>query len=985
MAKSLNSKLSFAAGEWSKRLDARVDQPKYSSAMRECLNMIPYTSGALTRRPGTEYISVSANPENTATHDYGVRLQSFIFSPNTTMVLAFGNKRVDFWKSDGTKPAVSGASAWDQYKAYQVGQYVTYLGLFWLCILPVTSIFPVGNTIPPTDTTHWKLRSSLELPTPYNSDCGSAGPEPGAVWDTEIWRLAFCQINDVIYIASPDFPVYKMTRIADGDWRIEAVPFDVPALLDRNATSITIAASATTGSGVTLAASAPAWATLRFYSVGDAVLDTGVIYTCIKSHTAAATFAADIRAGNLWEVTTVFQSGHIGSTWELAHLRPASTLEVTGVAATGFANSTSGSIKALGPWEVHTYGVWSSDIAIERSLDGGITWEVVYFVTGRSDRNVDIKGNAVQLGLYRIVTSNSAALVAPGATNPRIVFEVVDAFLHGLVSITAVGGAYSATATVSAELYSTGATPYWSEAAWSDVRGYPQAVASFQQRVLYGGSTYEPQRIWGSQTNDIENMGRRDPAISTDGFAFDLNAPKRGPIEWLIAQMDLFVGFSGAEWVVNSGSTNTTGQSSGAAITATNINAVEHSSWGSAADVVPEVAGDAVIYSQRQATSIRQMLFSIYTTKYMSADATLAADHLFTSRIAQMCYQPRWRKQGIIWAVTRQGSLCGMTYSLDQEVFGWHRHQTGWDQVTTDGVPIADDKGFESACIIDGLAGEDDQLWVVVNRTLGANTYRFIERVHAPNWEETFTGAPNAPAPDITKAWYVDCAVEVLSPGSLTISGIPFSSRYVVGLADGQPFGPLLSTGGAITLPDSFVAADLERVIVGLPIKYTCQPMRIDSDPRAGNTQALVKGISDVFIRLYNSAGGSISNGTEPLETWVSGSNYAVGYQVISPATMLAYQCIVAVASVADPSTDAANWAAFPNPTSQLAVPIPYAPNVANPFGLAQMITDPEDVRITPMLDPSPTADPQVIVTGNDALPITILALIYKYSIDSTP
>lgn len=979
MPKSIDSIVSFNSGEFSPRLDARVDQPRYKAAMRECLNMIPYTSGALTRRPGTEYISSYA--PSTAAHDYGIRLQEFIFSPDTTMVLAFGNQRIDFFKSNGTAPDVSGAAAWDQYKAYQVGQYVVYLGLYWLCILPVTSIFPVGNTTPALDATHWSLQQSVMLPTPYNSDCGTSGPEPGAVWDTEIWRLAFCQINDVVYIASPDYPPYKLTRIADGDWRIEEVKFDVPALLDRNASSITIAANGTTGS-VTLTASAPAWATPRFYTVGDAVLDTGVIYTCIKSHAAGASLAADLRAGNLWEVTTVFQSGHIGSTWELAHLRPAATLEVTGVAATGFANATSGSIKALGAWEVHTYGVWSSDIAIERSLDGGITWEVVYFVTGRSDRNVDIKGTAVQLGLYRIVTSNGAALVAAGATNPRVVFEVVDALIYGLVGLTAVASAYSATALVSAELYSTGATPYWSEAAWSGVRGYPQAVSSYQQRVIYASSTYEPQRIWGSVTNDIENMSRRNPELATDGFAFDLNAPKRGPIEWLLAQTDLFAGFSGAEWVVNSGSTNASGQSSGAAITATNINAVEHSSWGSASDVIPAVVGDAVIYSQRQGTSIRQMLFSIYTTKYMSQDATLAAEHLFASRISQMCYQPRWRKQAIIWAVTRQGSLCGMTYSIDQEIFGWHRHQTGWGQAA-DGVTITDDKGFESACVIDGLAGEDDQLWVVVNRLIAGENIRFIERVVAPNWEETFAGAPNQPAPDITKAWYVDCGKQIVSPGSLTISGLPFSNRYVVGLADGIPFGPLLATGFSITLPDSFSIPS--RVIVGLPIKYTCQPMRIDSDPRAGNTQALVKGISDVFIRLYNSAGGSISNGTAPLPTWVSAASYAAGDQVVSPLTALAYQCLIATGGGADPSLDTTNWAEFPKPTSQLAVPIPYAANVANPFGLAQMITEPKDVRITPMAMPSPTADPQVIVTGNDALPVTILAIVYKYSIDSTP
>ena len=985
MAKSLDSLVSFNGGEVSPKLDARVDSAKYRSMMRQCQNMIPYKSGGLTRRPGSQYIA-SAKYAAASGHDYGVRLVPFTFSPETTFMLEFGNTYIRFYES-GAQVSLTLADVdfWLSSYAYVPGDYVKHSSVIYYCIAAVSSaIPPFYNTEPALDTTHWKAQTVLEQPTPYNADSGASGPQPGSTWDTDIWNLAFCQINDVIYITSPSYPVYSLTRYSNTHWVMKQVNFLTPALLDQNATNTQITASAVQGNGITLTVTAPAWVTANYYTVGNSVEVSGVVYTCMVPNVSGAAFSNDLSAG-YWEQTDVFNSLHVGSTWQLAYLRASAYIETTGSAAGGFTNGTSASIQALGNWEVHTYGVWSSDIAIQRSLDGGQTWDTVRSVTGRSDRNVDITGTAVQLGLYRIVVTNSTGLVAPGATNPRIVFECVDSFLYGLVKITAVASATSATANVVTQLAGTGPTEYWSEAAWSDYRGYPQAITSYQQRVIYASSEYEPQRIWGTVTNDIENFALGDQTKATDSFAFDLNAPSRGPIQWLIAQTDLFAGFSGAEWVINSGSTNTNGQSSGASITATSINAVEHSSWGSAANVAPAIVGDAVLFTQRQATSLRQMMFSIYTTKYMSQDLTGLSDHMFSSGIAQLAYMTRWRKQSIIWVVTKQGTLCGMTYELDQEVFGWHRHNTGYDQLAPSGAPITDDKGFESVAVIDGNGTNDDEVWVVSNRYVNYENQRYIERLNPYNWEDAFTGAPNPPAPDLTEAFYVDSGLTINGIVSSTVAGLThLASRYVVGLADGAPVGPLLvEPNGTVVLP-SYVGTSVATLQIGLPVKYYGQPMRIDADPRAGNTQGLIKQISDVYLRVWNSCGGMISNGTSAPELWVSGTVYAVGDNVLSPLTQGSYQCVVAGWGVTDPSASA-SFVLLNGPTYQPAVPINYSINPYNPASLPPLVTKPTEFRITPMLMPSFSKDPVVIVQGNDALPLTVLALIVKYDIISAP
>jgi hypothetical protein len=725
------------------------------------------------------------------------------------------------------------------------------------------------------------------------------------------------------------------------------------------------------------------------------------IYICVLQNVASASFLSDVNAG-YWEQYLVFNPLQVGSTWQLAYLQNSSYLEVDGTASGGIPNSVvtnglsdSGQIQILGPYELHTYGVWSNNIALQRSLDNGNTWDTVRLVTGRSDRNVDISGTALQLGLYQIVVTNSAALVNPGATNPRVVLECVDSFIYSQFQMTAYETPYLASATILTQVPTPnpGATEYWSEAAWSNYRGFPEAVTSFQQRLIYGGSGYEPQRIWGTVTNDLQNFALGDQTQATDSFAFDLNAPSRGPILWILSQSNnMLVGFAGAEWVVNSGQATTSTEVSSGAITASSINAVENSTWGSAQNVDPVNTGDAALFAQRQASTIRQMQFSFYTAKFMSQDVTTLSDHLFPSGVTRLAYVTRWRRQAIVWATTQQGALLGMTYEQDQQVYGWHRHLTGYNQLDANGNPtVVNDLGFECVSCVSGTGQNDDEVWVVTNRWLanGVPT-RFIERFNPVNWEEVFSGPPNPPAPVPAQAFYVDLGSTIVNPARINSGYAYLNGRYIVGLADGNPFGPVLVSAGQVVIPANlYPPSGVGLLQFGTAVGYACQPMRMDADPRAGNTQGVNKSISDLYVRVYNSAGGSVSNGTSLYPYWISGQTYSPGALVRSPANNASYYCAVLdPASSVDPSLDlmpAGHWYQAIAPTYQSPVPLVYPQNPNVPYPSPMFITTPTDIRVEPKGMPSPGMDPVIIIQGNDALPITVLALVSKYGIDSVP
>jgi len=826
MPKSLDNQLAYSGGEWSPLLDARIDHPKYSSACRQMQNMIALKNGGATRRPGTIF-KAACKYQNTDIRQYATRLMEFQYSPTTSFILEFGHQYIRFYSNQQQVVLSLGAvSAWVALTPYVVGNYVKDGGIIYYCISAVTSaIAPAG------DPGHWVAQSIYEIPSPFNGR-QFYGP---SIYEIDVWRLIPCQINDVVYLVHPSYPPYKLERLADTNWVLSLVDFNVPALLDPNPTGILLAATATTGA-VTLNASAPAWAGATYYSVGRSVSNGGLLYTCIVAHVSNV-FATDLAAG-FWRLETIFTAGNVGASFQVGHIRNSSAITQ---ALTG--NGTSATIEAEGECSLETYGTWSATVDLERSDDGGTTWYKVRTVVSLNDHNTSIPITVDGVALFRLVVSNYTASVG----TPRATFTIVSGIAYGLVKITGYNNAYQVTGVVATRLASTNTTTIWSEGAWSPRRGFPQAITAFQQRMIYGGSSYEPQRIWGTKTDDLENFDLGDQTKATDSIAFDLAAVGRGRIQWLIGQVDLFVGFSAAEWIVNAGQGSFGG--SNEPITATAINAGEHSAWGSAEGIPPALVGNAVLYPQRAARTMQQMVFSVYTNKYMSSDLTSLSEHMFGVGIAQLAYQPQFRNQSIVWAVTKGGALCGMTYEMQEQVYAWHRHISNYN-ADIDAIDY-----FESVASIDGQGDQDDEVWVIVSRPGG----RYVELVNPNNWETAGGSSKGIAKPDMKLAIYVDSAITVAYPVSNVITGLDhLNDLNVIGLLNGNmTFGPYLVAGGSITI-DGFVPGGSDILQIGLPINYAVQGMRLDVDGRAGIIVGVTKALSKVFLRVFNSLGGKV-------------------------------------------------------------------------------------------------------------------------------
>lgn len=83
----------FTAGEWSEKLDGRVDLARYGQACSVLKNMTIMPHGAVTRRMGTEFVAYAKS-------NY-IRLMPFVFNEDQAYVLEFTPGKIRFFRNGG--------------------------------------------------------------------------------------------------------------------------------------------------------------------------------------------------------------------------------------------------------------------------------------------------------------------------------------------------------------------------------------------------------------------------------------------------------------------------------------------------------------------------------------------------------------------------------------------------------------------------------------------------------------------------------------------------------------------------------------------------------------------------------------------------------------------------------------------------------------------------------------------------------------------
>ena len=238
-------------------------------------------------------------------------------------------------------------------------------------------------------------------------------------------------------------------------------------------------------------------------------------------------------------------------------------------------------------------------------------------------------------------------------------------FSNGNAKITAFSSGTSVSATVNKNFDNTNAVENWKLGAFSTTTGFPRCVSFFEQRLVFAGTSSQPQTMFFSKSGDYENMssGTNDD----DAMVYTIASNQVNAIQAMKATRTLIVMTTGGEYAVSSGASQD-------AITPTNINIRKQSNYGSSGVDALSI-GNATIFVQRAKRKIRELAYNFDTDGYTAPDLTILADHISESGLTDMAYQQE--PHSIVWAVRNDGQLAGLTYNRLENVVAWHRHIFG--------------------------------------------------------------------------------------------------------------------------------------------------------------------------------------------------------------------------------------------------------------------------------------------------------------------
>lgn len=865
---------SFAGGEFAPSLQARVDLNKYLTGAKTLRNVCVIPHGGVRNRPGTKYVATAGD----STHR--VRLIPFVAATDAAYIIELGQYYARFYKNDGliTNVASPGID-FDPSVGYLTNQIVgvgDYLqfeytggsgggGLTYAIAAPVgfdTSGVKIAMQANSTDdlavtwtggvltikfatTTQAKNLASLVqvairaanaqfyawtvtqdtaaavasgaslsatsltahqvtyralgdmVAGTYNSNyfpptnntspywTGNAAQIPTPWTDSDIFGLKFVQSADTLYIAHSNYAPQKIVTYADSQWSIKPFSFsNGPFMLQNTDTAFTLTPSATTGSMTLTAAKA------------------------------------------------LFESGHVNALFQIKETIVAQTITDASFTSNSHACTA---IKCGPTWSIITFGTWTGKILVQISTDAGSTWQTVQTLQSSGTNNYQTSGSTgVSQCLLRVsgdgVTTWSGTLTIDLTASS---FDWV-----GVVQITAVASNYSATATVvnTDGLASTTAQFQWSEGSWSTLRGWPAAVAFYQDRSIWGGTKAELSTGWASKTASYGDFGVSAPIVDSDSLSFVLPSRQLNAIQNFVVMPQFLVALtSDSEWAISPGS--------GGVFSPTSIQQQLQGHRGSSS-IIPAVVGIELILMQQMGTVVRNLIYQLAVNGFFGDNISIVSQHLFTGyTITEMSYQQE--PDSLIWMVRSDGQLLCCTYMRDQEMNAWTHHDTNGY--------------YESVCTIPNQTLGINETWFVVKRTINGVTNRYIERL-----------TPRDQGTDPAQQFFVDCGLSYSGAATKSFTAAHLPNTNIAVLADGNVI-PDIKTDGSGNFSLSVAAAVVQA---GLPYVADVETLRTEIPDQKGTLQGRRVALTELMIRFWNSRGGyhrAVSDFDGPTDDTITG------------------------------------------------------------------------------------------------------------------
>jgi hypothetical protein len=819
--------LNFNGGEVSPAMRGRVDHEKYNSWLERVKNFILTPQGMLTKRPGSIMTGTCQDS------DFDSELIPFEYSQDENYILEFGKTHIAFWTNDGRVLETSGAGTVTNSTritkaahGYNVGDLVYLSGM--------ASSNQNGRTVKITAKTSNTFDWS-----------GALDVSSGAVTVARVYRIThpydqadlaniqFEQAGNVMRITHDGYQNRKLVRSSNTSWTLTAEDLTDGPYGDVNAgaTKLTLSGS------------------------GDLARKAGVTKT-VSSTSAAANGGFLGNPGTYWRSA----SGAENNCWMKVDLGVGQTAKVQGYVL--FAPSISPEEVAPASWR------------LEGSNDN-VTWALLH--TGNATEAwAPAEGKFFEIPptkAYRYFRlfiegpwANASNFTAVGwwglLAHPDFGGEVLNltadsvsdindgqGFVSGDVGrpirfLTSRGyyiwgriSSFSSTTSVGVQLQNFPFGDDYGEiltfqlGVYSSGAGWPNSVAFFQNRMVFAGGT--PLRVTMSENEVFTSFKPTDPegtVTDSDGINARPTARRADGVVWLTAVPGgVAVGTKSGEWVVRAATSDRV-------LAPSNIDAAEHTRWGSKAGIRPAKTDGATLFIDKTGKALREFAYVYEIDAFRAPSMNLLADHVFTSPCVSLAYQAS--PHSILWAARQDGGLRALTYNRENDIVGWSTHELG-------GVGDSEDNPPEvtKVCVVTNTNGDADDVYMVVKRYINGAEVRYIERFAQYFDDET----------DKEDAFFVDCGLTYDGAASSTIGGLwHLEGETVVALADGVICRDLTVTDGEVTLP-----REASKVQIGYAIESIVKTLPVRGGALDGTAQGRQKRTWQIVIDFWKTWGGS--------------------------------------------------------------------------------------------------------------------------------
>ena len=676
-----------------------VELDSYKSSLATLENMVVLPQGSLTRRPGTFFAATTkANGQ--------ARLIPFSRGQGTSLVLEFGNLYIRFFANDGpvrtdaiaatysqstttvtvTKSSHGYSASNEVYLDFTSGNGVD--GFYTIATVADANTFTVTSTISQTTSGNVNISQRAEITTPYTA--------------AQVDDLAFTQSADVLFLAHPSHPPARLERNDTNDWTLtELLPSsgsspttvltDGPFMATNTTdTTLTVALAANSEFSETIDDSAQTLSLEEVGTVSPSNVDVATNSFTLANHPLVNGMKIQFSAipsgftstPTLSATTDYFVVSATQNTFKLATTAGGTPVDITAAPT-------------------------SADLTVSKSfVDKGKYLKVTASAaTGITD---DTGFQTTDIGRYIRFNTEIAPQIKWGYG------EIVERTSTTVVLVL-----------LKKAIAGVGATTEWQLGSFSETTGYPRTVQIYQQRLVYAGTTEEPQTIFFSKTADFFNFSATEPLGRSTGqfdsagrsiigeqifednaLSLTISSDTVDQIEWLSEDRRLTIGTSG-------GIFQCFGTDDDVTLTPFSFSITKVSAWSCDPTALSAKVGNNLLYVQNNGRKLRELAFDKLQDQYSAADLTLRAEDISETGLIATAYQDQ--PYSVLWCLRNDGRLAGLTYVDLLQMRAWHRHTIG-------GAHYDDTHGSQAK--VESIAsiprGTHDQLYMIVKRHLRA-------------------------------------------------------------------------------------------------------------------------------------------------------------------------------------------------------------------------------------------------------------------------